>query len=92
MARLDLLDLRDRLRANLLQARGGIRFVTENTYFKANQGTYVSKQTKYLEYVIRLGVAPEGKDGREAVEERQGGEGDLPPPVSSLSRKTWKYK
>ena len=52
----------------------------------------MSKQTKYLEYVIRLGVAPEGKDGREAVEERQGGEGDLPPPVSSLSRKTWKYK
>ena len=84
----------------MLQARGGIRFVTENTYFKANQASkgknsryiYVSKQTKYLEYVIRLGVAPEGKDGREAVEERQGGEGDLPPPVSSLSRKTWKYK
>ena len=88
----------------MLQARGGIRFVTENTYSKANQASkgrkkktagryiYVSKQTKYLEYVIRLGVAPEGKDGREAVEERQGGEGDLPPPVSSLSRKTWKYK
>ena len=51
---------------------------------------YVSKQTKYLEYVIRLGVGPEGKDGREAVEERQGGEGDRQAPVSSLSRHTCK--
>ena len=53
---------------------------------------YVSNQTKYLEYVIRLGVGPDGKEGREAVEERQGGEGDLPPPVSSLSWKTCKCK
>ena len=51
---------------------------------------FVSNQTKYLEYVIRLGVGPDGKEGREAVEERQGGDGDLPPPVSSLSWKTWK--
>ena len=46
----------------------------------------MSKQTRYLEYVIRLGVGPEGKEGREAVEERHGGEGDRPAPVSSLSR------
>ena len=42
----------------------------------------------YLEYVMRLGaVGPEGKDGRDAVEEMQGGDGDryAPPPVSSLS-------
>ena len=41
---------------------------------------------------MRAGVGPEGKEGREAVEERQGGDGDLPPPVSSLSWKTWKCK
>ena len=35
---------------------------------------------------MRLGVGPEGREGREAVEERQGGEGERPTPVSSLSR------
>ena len=62
---------------------------SEQTY--CNQG--VVKETRYeckhyLEYVMRLGaVGPEGKDGREAVEEMQGGEGEryAPPPVSSLS-------
>ena len=42
VARLDLLDLRDRLRANLLQARGGIRFVKENTRYvcQSKPGTW----------------------------------------------------
>ena len=31
----------------------------------------------------------DGKDGREAVEDKQGGEGDRHPPVSSESRHTW---
>ena len=33
-------------------------------------------------------MGPEGKDGKEAVEERQGGEGERPAPGSSLSRYT----
>ena len=35
---------------------------------------------------MMLGVGPEGREAREAVEERQGGEGERPAPVSSLSR------
>ena len=31
----------------------------------------------------------DGKDGREAVEDKHGGEGDRQPPVSSESRHTW---
>ena len=34
-------------------------------------------------------MGPEGKDGKDAVEERQGGEGERPAPGSSLSRYTW---
>ena len=68
---------------------------SEQTYCKQGDESGLSKKTPgmcvkanqvYLEYVIRLGVGPEGKEGREAVEERQGGEGDRPAPVSSLSR------
>ena len=33
-------------------------------------------------------MGPEGKDGKDAVEERQGGEGERPAPGSSLSRYT----
>ena len=31
----------------------------------------------------------DGKEGREAVEDKHGGEGDRHPPVSSESRHTW---